>query len=352
VLHSDTAPAGSASARVWLHSYSHGVLTVDFDDFEFGALPHELPDGGFETGLGAWDTSDDNGMSVASGSAAHGGAQGLRVSDTSTSLGSSLDSSLFPAQPGWTYQVRYWARQTSGSGIAVYLQFFDANQQQLASPLKQLPAEPEWREYTLRADAPAGTAFVRVRLHSYTAAQVTADFDDLVFAALPPRPLPAVASIFDWQRNPVFPLANPGFESGVVGWNLSGDLGQSVATSAAARSGAAGLRVTDTATSGQGSSALSESFFVQPGRSYRVAFWSRLVSGSGLGVYLRFYDASGAEISAATGNLTVPAGTTAWKAFQLDRPAPANAVTARIWIHSYIANVVTADLDDFSFQRL
>lgn len=352
VLHRDTAPAGSVTARVWLHSYSHGVLTVDFDDFEFGALPHELPNGGFETGLSQWDASGDNGMSVASGSAAHSGGQGLRVSDASTSLGSSLASARFPAQPGWTYQVRYWARQTSGSGIAVYLQFFDANLQQLASPLKQLPAEPAWREYTLRADAPAGTAFVRVWLHSYAAAQVTADFDDLVFAALPPRPRPAVASIFEWQRNPVFPLTNPGFESGVVGWNLSGDLGQSVATSAAARSGTAGLRVTDTSTSGQGSSAWSEPFFVQPGKSYRVAFWSRLVSGSGLGVYLRFYDASGAELSAAAGNLTVPAGTTAWKAFQLDRPAPANAATARIWIHSYIADVVTADLDDVSFRRL
>ncbi|MDY7229321.1 carbohydrate binding domain-containing protein [Hyalangium rubrum] len=352
VLVRETAPPGAATAQIWLHSYSNGIVTADFDQFEFGELAPELGNGGFESSLTSWDTSGDNGMSQASTSAKYSGTYGLRVTDSSATLGSSLRSARLTAQAGWTYQVRFWARQLSGTGVAIHLRFLDSAQQELSQSLKSLPAQAEWREYTVRADAPANTASVEVWIRSGDTSQVTADFDDLLFSESPPRPTPAVASIFEWQRNPVFPLPNPGFESGLAGWDMTSDNGMSLATSTAARSGGQGLRVTDASTS-VGSSAYSPSYFVQPGRSYRLLFWSRVVSGnSGMGVYIKFHDANGAEITSATVNRTVPNSATSWTQLQVNGVAPANAVTARIWLHSYGASVVTVDLDDLEFIRL
>ncbi len=348
------APPNAASARILLHSYAEGKVTADFDDFEFGALADDddLADGGFEDGLTHWDTTGANGMSTSDTAAAYTkirGLRGLRVADTSTTKGSSVASRKFPVKKDWTYQVRFWARQNSGAdAIAVYLQFHDGEGKLMSQPSKQLPNLPEWREYTLRADAPTGASTVRVLIYSDERTQVSADFDGFVFAGIAPRPSPPVPSIFDWQRKPIFPMSNPGFELGLDDWTI-GDGGMSAAVPAAARSGAKGLRVTDTSTT-KGSSALSREFFVQPGKTYRASFWSSVSSGtSGLGVYLKFYDASGAEITSATANRTVP--NSLWVSNVLEKAAPANAVTARIWIHSYDSAKVIADLDEFVFER-
>ncbi|WP_224364706.1 carbohydrate binding domain-containing protein [Hyalangium versicolor] len=345
-----TAPPGAATAKIWLHSYGANVITADFDDFEFGELPHELANAGFESDLTHWGTTGDNGMSQASASAKYGsqGNLGLRVTDTSSTLRSSLSSREFIAQAGWTYQVRFWAREVSGSGISVHLQFLDSAHQELLLGTQTLPDVAEWSQYSHRLVAPANTAFVRLWIRSNEGAVVTADFDNFVLSEVPPRPQPVVPSIFEWQRNPVFPMTNPGFESGLTGWDVTNDQGMSSVVAAAAHTGAQGLRVTSVAGSG-GSSALSAPFFVQPGKSYRTRFWSRLASGTtGMGVYLKFYNAQGTEVGSTNRTVSV----TAWTSLQLDATAPSNAVTARIWLHSYNANTVTADLDDFEFLRL
>ncbi|WP_317987877.1 carbohydrate binding domain-containing protein [Hyalangium gracile] len=347
----ETAPPNATSARIWLHSYSNGLLTADFDDFTLGELTDELTNAGFESGLSAW-TAADGGMSQALASAAYSGNLGLRVNDGNGPLRSSLSSGELAAQAGWTYQVRFWSRQVSGAGISVQLRFLDSAHQELVVTGRRLPDVAEWREYTHRAEAPAGTAFVQVWIRSEENAVVTADLDDFALAEVPPRPQPAVPSIFEWQRNPVFPMASPGFESNLGAWDMTNDQGMSQVVAAAARTGNQGLRVSSVAGSG-GSSALSAPFFVQPGKTYRTQFWSRIFAGSsGMGVYLKFYDAQGLEVTAATRNRTVPNSATSWTSFQLDATATSNAVTARIWLHSYNAATVSADFDDFEFRRL
>lgn len=346
------APSNSLTAKIWIHSYSTGIQTADFDDFEFGEASHAIANEGFENGLAFWDCAGDNGMSAAVTNAAKVGTYGLRVTDASTTLGSSVASAKFPAQAGWTYQLRYWGRQLSGSGMGTYLQFYDASNGYITNALKQLPNVADWREYSFRGIAPANAATVRAWFHSYSGSQVVADFDGAVLSEIPPRPEPAVPSIFAWQRNPVFPASNPGFENDFAYWDLAGDGGMSqvVNNPSGAHGGSKYMRVTDTSAT-SGSWSRGEQFLVQAGKTYRVYCWARNVSGSGAGLYIQFLNAAGTEIAGSSGNITVPTSATNWTQVSVSKIAPTNAVTSRACVHSYNANIVTAEFDDFEFRR-
>lgn len=344
----DTAPAGATFARLWLHSYGSSIVTADFDDFEFGEASFELANSSFENGTNFWDFTGDNGMSQILTNAAKVGSYGLRVTDNSATLGSSVTSSTFTVNTNYTYQCRFWGRITSGSGAAVYLQFINGSGSVINPPTyEEIPTNTtEWRQYIVRGTPPAGAVSVRVWIHSYSGSIVTAEFDDLTLSEVLPRPVAPLASIYDWQKNPWIPfsLGNPGFESGTNSWDFSTDGGMSVITTTA-HSGTQGLRVTDASTTA-GSSAATAKFPAAAGKNYQTRFYAKTVSGSGLGVYIQFFNSGGTNIGQT--NLTVGASTS-WTYYTLNGQAPANTTTARVWIHSYSANIVTADLDDFEF---
>ncbi len=345
---SDTAPAGASFARLWLHSYGASIVTSDFDDFEFGEASFELANSSFENGTNFWDFTGDNSMSQILTNAAKVGTYGLRVTDNSATLGSSVMSSSFPITMGNTYQCRFWGRITSGSGAAVYLQFLNSSGAAINPPTyEEIPTNTtEWRQYIVRGEPPAGAVSVRVWIHSYSGSVVTAEFGDLTLSEVAPRPVPALPSIYDWQKNPWIPfnLGNPGFESGTNSWDFTTDGGMSTVTSTA-HSGTKGLHVVDSSTTA-GSSVASAKFAAEAGKNYQTRFYAKTVSGSGLGVYIQFFNTGGTNIGQT--NLTVGASTS-WTPYTLNGQAPANTATARVWVHSYSANTVTADLDDFEF---
>jgi hypothetical protein len=147
----------------------------------------DLPNPGFEEELSSWTvSSQDNGMSQVSPEAARNGAAGLRVDDQNSEFGSSLFSSALPATAGQKYAVRFWARNVSGEGLAVYLIFFDAqnrylNKQELGNEnLLMIPRDSlEWEQFSVEGVAPDGAATVKVWIHSFTKNQVVAEVDDL-----------------------------------------------------------------------------------------------------------------------------------------------------------------------------
>jgi hypothetical protein len=150
-----------------------------------------LPNAGFEDGLASWNNANDHGMSVALPGAARTGKLGLRVTDTSDTLGSSLAAKRFPATPGKSYEVRFQARIVQGEGIAVYVRFYNAKGEFLNRPeLKnQINVavrrnDTTWKEFTKRGVAPAGAVQVEVWVHSFTKNVVTADFDDFTLVEL------------------------------------------------------------------------------------------------------------------------------------------------------------------------
>lgn len=142
-----------------------------------------ITNGDFERGVDGW-ISKDNGMSQVKPEAAHAGQLGLRVSDGSADIGSSFGSRLVPAIVGKTYTLRAWAREMSGSGGAIHIQFFDASGKQLTklelkNDILVKVSGGEWKHYTLRGTAPAETAKVRVWVHTLTPAKAIVDVDDV-----------------------------------------------------------------------------------------------------------------------------------------------------------------------------
>ena len=142
-----------------------------------------VTNGDFERGVEGW-IGKDNGMSQVKPEAAHRGQLGLRVSDNAADKGSAFGSRLAPANAGKTYLLRAWAREMSGSGGAIHIQFFDASGKQLTklelkNDIKVKISGGDWRLYTLHGTAPEETAKVRVWIHTLTPSKTIIDVDDV-----------------------------------------------------------------------------------------------------------------------------------------------------------------------------
>jgi hypothetical protein len=153
--------------------------------------PLPLANGDFEQQLTGWTATGDNGMSAVVAEAAHTGKLGLRVTDTSDTLGSSLVAAKFPAAPGKTYEVHFASRVIKGNAIGVYVRFYDVKGAFLNTPEKKnqnifrmTAKDTEWKARSLKGVAPEGAVQVEVWIHSFTKGQVTADFDGFTFVEL------------------------------------------------------------------------------------------------------------------------------------------------------------------------
>lgn len=148
----------------------------------------------------------------------------------------------------------------------------------------------------------------------------------------------------------IIPLTNPGFESGLRGWNNLADSGMSRSTPEAASRGDGGLRVEDSDPV-RGSSLRSALFPASAGQAFRVKFTARSVSGDGIAVYLAYSDQSkrGINLGAREGEhrLMIAPGLTDFTPQTFVSKAPAGAAFAQIWIHSFTSALVVADFDDF-----
>lgn len=147
--------------------------------------PFPLVNPGFENGLDGWEIDPaDSGMSVATAEAARTGSGGLRVTDASPKMGSSLFSPAFPVTPGKEYRAQCYARCVQGTGgIGMYIQFLDADKKQISvepPELAGLAGVKTWTKSEVSAYAPDKAAFVRIWFHSYGAAIVTEDIDDVI----------------------------------------------------------------------------------------------------------------------------------------------------------------------------
>jgi hypothetical protein len=150
-------------------------------------------------------------------------------------------------------------------------------------------------------------------------------------------------------------LQNPSFEGDLSGWSANGDNGMSLPSPEAAHTGKIGLRVTDN-NAQKGSSLATERFPVSPGKNYQSQFWARTVSGDGIGVYLRFFDAGGKMLTWQDLKneivVRVPGSAASWSQFLVRGVAPKGAASISVWIHSFSATKVVADFDDFTLVEI
>ena len=154
--------------------------------------PLPLKNPGFEEGLDGWLTKGgDFDMSHAVPDAAHTGKLGLRVTDADDKHGSSLMSEQFDVEQGRTFELRFWVRNISGHGLAVYLQFLDKTGYKLTDVVDTLtnahsnqikviiPEDAtEWKQFTVRGVAPPTSTKMYIWIHSGNAAVCVTDLDD------------------------------------------------------------------------------------------------------------------------------------------------------------------------------
>lgn len=207
------APPNAVTAKVCIHPYYSQVCTVDVDELTFSAVPTLAwtvapVDTSFDLATSSapstcgWLTTADKGMSTIIADPSDSTNNVLQVSDSNTTLGSWLYTPRFAATPGYTYQIRIWAQNVSGSGIGLYLSFYDGNGSSIGNQnVLSLPVDTARKQYTLRAVAPVGTVQAQCYIHSYMASQVVEYFDDPVIVEIPPRPQPPFPSLYDWQMS-------------------------------------------------------------------------------------------------------------------------------------------------------
>lgn len=176
-----------------------------------------------------------------------------------------------------------------------------------------------------------------------------------------PPAAPVIAASTASQSAPVrvsgkpVALQNPGFEDGFNGWLAQRDPHMCTVVAEAAHTGTRGLRVADNSTTA-GSNLPSRRFEAHAEKTYELRFWARIVSPGTIGVYLRFFDKKNKTLNSQILNNEIikgiPPEARQWTEYTLRGVAPRGAVAGEIWIHSYNAGTVVANLDDFSLVEL
>ncbi len=146
-------------------------------------------------------------------------------------------------------------------------------------------------------------------------------------------------------------ISNPGFEQDFTDWAVRRDHNMSWVTEEAARTGKAGLRITDDNPEA-GSGLFSLPVGVTPGTKYELSCWARGVSGSGkVGVYLRFLNEK-EKLVKKEKYVAIPCDAREWKRYAVTDTAPEGAVLAQVWIHSFAKDTPVLDIDDIELQAL
>ncbi len=151
----------------------------------------DWPAAGLEDGTDGWRFDDQ--MSTRSSEQAAAGRWSLKVVDTSTTAGSNVFLPPVPIDGLGVYRLSAQVYPVSGTGLGVYVQVLDAEGNlTVAGDAFQMsaPSTPtgQWVPFSLLVTAGARARALRVWIHSYNAAQVTAYLDDFAMTELEPQP--------------------------------------------------------------------------------------------------------------------------------------------------------------------
>ncbi len=132
----------------------------------------------------------------------------------------------------------------------------------------------------------------------------------------------------------VIPVPNGGFEEGLTGWRSNEKEVISSLSQEQAASGAFSLKIVDRSDK-DGSEIGTERIPLEGAGLYELRLSYYPVSGSGLGIYVRLYDAAGQTIKGPDPHLRGLGGTGAqWQAIKLPFYTTEDTVAVDVYIHS------------------
>ncbi len=138
-------------------------------------------------------------------------------------------------------------------------------------------------------------------------------------------------------------IGNSSFESDSTGWKC--DRGDANVISGDARTGAKFVRTIDK--SDEDTHVFqSRHYPARPGGEYTASVWVRTKDKGGQGIYLSFFNGTGARITNENVRVSGPAKD--WEQISLTGKAPEEAATVMVYLYSYLKDVGTYDFDDVS----
>jgi len=149
-------------------------------------------------------------------------------------------------------------------------------------------------------------------------------------------------------------LRNGGFEYRSFGWSIPND-GLAELSEERAASGSYSLKITD-ASDEAGSNVTSGRMEATGEKRHRLSGRILCAEGTGLGLYVRFYDADGEllNVTSERGHigpvLSLGEPTDGWRDFEAEFETPTGTTQMDLWIHSYNAAQITAWLDDLRIE--
>lgn len=147
------------------------------------------------------------------------------------------------------------------------------------------------------------------------------------------------------------PMPNAGFELGATAWTIPAGSRFATLSTEQAASGRRSLKITD-ADRHDGSNVTGPPVAIPAPGFYELRGKVFPVSGSGLGIYLRFLGAKKEPLSGDRHLRGLGGSDNRWKPFSAEVMVPEEAAYVQLWIHSYSAAVVTAYLDDFELVQI
>ncbi len=178
-------PDDAVTADLLAYSSWADQGTTYWDDAAVSALPPPLrrvPNGGFEEQRDAgrptqW-TTDQTGVALVRGGAAHSGDTAVRITDTSAGDAVSVLSKAVPVGLRETITASAWASVLSGSAATLYLEFRDVTGARVGFSTA-VASGAGWRPVTVTATAPPSATTVTVRLYSLLEQQSVTTWDDV-----------------------------------------------------------------------------------------------------------------------------------------------------------------------------
>jgi|GEM_PF-1741544 len=269
--------------------------------------------------------------------------------------------------PGQRYRLIAWVRGDARTqvrpgtpGAMVRIIFWDEKRFQLPNPVLVKPStgplSSQWTKLETVFEAPTGACFASIALFAHTVSG-RLYWDDVQLESLHPpgavatTETEAIQPAASDRPIPRSTLANGGFENGLDDWVTTADNEMSKPSPEAAHSGKLGLRVADKDET-KSSGLASARFQAMGGQRYTLCCWARNLSGAGMMVYLRFYDANGTLLTTRSRGNEIftrlfPVNTE-WTELSCSGTAPPGATQGEIWLESSVHGTVTADFDDFT----
>jgi hypothetical protein len=147
----------------------------------------------------------------------------------------------------------------------------------------------------------------------------------------------------------LIPVPNAGFGDAAASWTISESVAMTRVSGDPAIGGSA-LHVRDDDEK-EGSSATSKRISLKGPGKYTLTLQVYPVRGSGLGIYVRLYDAAGKRLEDQEAQETAPSARPgSWQPMSLVFYAGPTATAAEVWFHSYSAAKVEAAVDDLTLR--